>query len=359
MAGHRSPRKLSMRRLAERSRPLIAVAGSALLMAAVLVGVGVRGWGDPDPAAQETAQSVEPGPSQPPKSEAPEQVLKPDREKAERRAQQKLRRIERLAQKAQKREQRKKQRREEAKRTAPVELRIAVFNVLGSNHTRKGGSASGYASGTTRMGRASAIVERQGMDIIGFSEIQGDQLAVFKQNHGDFGVYPDKSLGHSGIPTNLAWRESRFEFVSGETVTIPFMDQRRPMPVVKLRDRETEREFYVMNAHNSPNSRQGERNEALAAEIAKLRELEATGDPVFFVGDLNEKDAALCKVVDQTTLQAASPSGNLDGCAPWRGMRLDWIFGAGVTFSDYVQDRADPVPSVTDHAVVVATATLQ
>lgn len=345
-----------MRRLAQWFRPLVAVVGSALLVAAVLVGLGVSGWGDPDSVAEKTSQSLEPKPSPRPKAQGPSPILEVDRKKAARKkAERKRRQVERLAREA----ARKEQRREEAKRTAPVELRIAAFNVLGSNHTRKGGSASGFASGTTRMGRASAVIERQGMDVIGFSEIQGDQLRVFKQNHSDFGVYPDESLGHSGIPTNLAWRESRFEFLSGETVTIPFMDQRRPMPVVKLRDRETEREFYVMNAHNAPRSRQGERDAAMSAEIAKLRELEATGDPVFFVGDLNEKDNALCKVVDQTTLQAAWPSGNLDSCSPWRGMRLDWIFGAGVTFSNYVQDRADPVPSVTDHAVVVTTATLQ
>lgn len=235
---------------------------------------------------------------------------------------------------------------------------IASFNVLGSNHTGRGGDASGYASGTARMATASTIIERNGLDIIGFSEIQPDQLGVFRSRHGGYDVYPGTSLGNAGVPTNLAWRSDRFTLVSGSHLTIPFVGQRRHMPVVRLKERASGREFFVINAHNAPNSRQGERNAAVATEIAAIKRLRRTGLPVFLVGDLNEKTTVLCKVTSQTDLVAASPGGNLDGCGGFRGMRLDWIFGSEVTFSRYRQDTAPPVGRVTDHAVVLARATV-
>jgi endonuclease/exonuclease/phosphatase family metal-dependent hydrolase len=130
------------------------------------------------------------------------------------------------------------------------------------------------------------------------------------------------------------------------------------MPVVRLRELATGREFWAINAHNAPNSRQRERDAAMLIEIEKVKELRAQGHPVFFFGDLNEKENALCKVTTQTVLVAASPTGNLTGCTGFRGMRLDWLFGSNVTFGGYSQARSPIIAKITDHAVVHARATV-
>jgi endonuclease/exonuclease/phosphatase family metal-dependent hydrolase len=247
-----------------------------------------------------------------------------------------------------------------ARATAPFAFNLASFNILGSNHTRPGAEASHYAPGRIRTEWAADVVRTRSLDIVGFSEIQRDQLTAFMRTTGNaYDAWPGTALGGMGIPASVMWRKDRFTAVSKSSITIPFVGQRRPMPVVRLKDRQTGREFYVINAHNSPNSRQAERDAAMRIEIAKIKELRSQQKvPVFFFGDLNEKENALCKVTTQTDLVAASPTGNLTGCTGFRGMRLDWLFGSNVNFSGYTQDRGALVKKITDHAVVYARATV-
>ena len=49
--------------------------------------------------------------------------------------------------------------------------------------------------------RATQMLLGRGSSIIGFSEIQGDQLGVFTNNAPSYDVYPGTSLGSAGIPT--------------------------------------------------------------------------------------------------------------------------------------------------------------
>jgi hypothetical protein len=46
-------------------------------------------------------------------------------------------------------------------------------------------------------------------------------------------------------------------------------------------------------------------------------------------------------------------------CQPPRGMVVDWIFGANVQFSNYVQDRSRKVARTTDHHMLVTDALVQ
>lgn len=247
-----------------------------------------------------------------------------------------------------------------ARANTPFSLTLASFNVLGSNHTRPGADADHFAPGRVRIEWANEVVHDLGFDIVGFSEIQGDQLSAFTRlNTGKYAVWPGTALGYPGIPTSMAWRTDRFSAVETSYITIPFMNQKRHMPVVRLRELATGREFYAINAHNAPQGRQAERNAAMRIEIAEINRLRTQARvPVFFFGDLNEKENALCKVTTQTDLVAASPTGNLTGCTGFRGMRLDWLFGSDVTFERYTQDRSPIVSKITDHAVVHARATV-
>ncbi|HSV38279.1 MAG TPA: hypothetical protein VLI04_05915 [Nocardioidaceae bacterium] len=242
----------------------------------------------------------------------------------------------------------------------PFSFVFAVFNILGSNHTAPGADADSYAPGRLRAEWAAQVAAGWGMDVIGFSEIQPDQLDAFiRTTGGKYDVWPGDTYGFYSVPASLAWDTSRFTATAKEVITIPFVGQQRQMPVVRLKESVTGREFWVINAHNAPQGRQGERDAAMAIEIAKIKELEATGLPVFFGGDLNEKTNAVCKVTSQTSLVAASPMGNYEGCSGWSGMRIDWLFGSKVTFSGYAQDRSALVSRITDHAVVVAKATVK
>lgn len=242
-------------------------------------------------------------------------------------------------------------------RDTPVEIRIAVFNILGSNHT---GKRSRYASGATRAGWAAGLLN--GFDFVGFSEIQSDQLSVmYGALGGRYDFYPGTSMGNKAVPTNVMWRSDRFELVDGGAVGVPFVGQTRLMPYVRLRDRDSKKEFWLMNAHNAPQGRQSERNSAVAIEIAKLRELVATGLPVFFMGDLNEKATVFCKVTGQLPMKAANGGSVGGGCSLPGAAKIDWLFGttSQVTFSGYSQSRGGSVPRITDHHLVSATASIK
>ena len=242
--------------------------------------------------------------------------------------------------------------------SAPFAFNLASFNVLGSNHTQPGGDAHGYAPGRVRIQWAAETIRNDALDIVGLSEIQRDQYTALMQNiGGNYASYPGTSLGFPGIPTNVIWRKDKFTQLDASYITIPFVGQKRYMPVVHLQENATGRDFYIINGHNAPNGRQAERDAALKVEISKINELRSqTHVPVFFFGDLNEKVNALCKVTSQTDLWAASPTGNIRNCTGFRGMRLDWLFGSDTTFSNYHQDRSALVKKTTDHAVVYAHA---
>ena len=242
-------------------------------------------------------------------------------------------------------------------------LRISTFNVLGSLHTLTGTDESRMGPGRVRAEWAASIVRAHASDLVGLSEIQRDQLLTMMAKMPDFTFWPGTSLS-GGVQTNVMWRTSRFDLVSGQTLAIPFVGQTRLMPIVLLREKTTGRQFYLFNAHNSPNrgptqTNEAERDAQTASEIALIKQLRATGRPVFFVGDLNEHEEVMCKVISQTDLKAAAGGSYANGrCTPPKNMRADWIFGSNTAFSGYQADRGGLIPRTTDHAVPVTTATV-
>jgi endonuclease/exonuclease/phosphatase family metal-dependent hydrolase len=247
------------------------------------------------------------------------------------------------------------------KASAPFSFKIATFNVLGSQHTAPGGDATSRAPGYVRSRWAADIINTAGADIIGFDEMQLDQYNVMMQNVGGYESYPGTSLGGAGIPTNIIWRTSKFNLVGTSTLTIDFLGQNRPMPIVELQDKATGRNFYVFNVHNSPvqgkNTHEAERNVQENLEVAKINALRKTGLPVFFMGDLNEHADVFCHVTGSTDLVSASGGSSSGTCRPPADMRVDWIFGSAA-FSGFTLDRSAQVQRTTDHTVLFATATV-
>jgi hypothetical protein len=232
---------------------------------------------------------------------------------------------------------------------------VAMINILGSNHTQ--GGKGGYAPGVNRAYTATRMLLAQGVSIIGFSEIQTDQLGVFRNNAPSYAVYPGTELGGKGVPQSVAWDTRVWSLVEASEIYIPFSGQIRPQPVVKLAHVETGTEIWVMNVHNSPQGMEGERDRAEAIEISRLNELIATGDPVVVTGDFNEKQEVLCRITASTGLQSAVGGGNC--YPPPQQMRVDWIFASPeLAVESYRVTREAPVPSITDHAVLYSRLSL-
>lgn len=232
------------------------------------------------------------------------------------------------------------------------EFGIAMLNVLGSQHTKPG---HGYAPGTQRMYTATRMLLGRGVSIIGFSEIQRDQLGVFERNAPGFAVYPGGALGAKGVPQSVAWNTSVWRLVDAQTISIPFSHQIRPQPIVRLANIATGTEIWVMNIHNSPEGMEAERDQATNAEIAKVNELTADGTPLVMTGDFNEKVESFCRFTASTSLESAVGGSNAGTCVPPAHPRVDWIFATGeFTRASYLVTRAAPVPSITDHAALFA-----
>ncbi len=251
-----------------------------------------------------------------------------------------------------------------ARRTAPQELRVASFNVLGASHTGAGGNKPAfYPDASVRMNSVIGILRNNGIDVVGFQEFESSQYAMFSARAGEYSLYPGLSLGDKSVRFNIAWRASAFTMVEAHTLSIPYAGGSRiEMPVVLLESTTTKRRAWFANFHNPADTPSLGNNgrwraEAAGIEIAHLTALhEEDGVPVIVTGDFNERDEIFCRFTAGGVFSAAAGGSNAGGCAPPPSMQVDWIFGSsGVAFDSYaVTDTG----RASDHAMVHATATL-
>jgi hypothetical protein len=245
-----------------------------------------------------------------------------------------------------------------------ADFTISSFNVLGSSHTR--GGARGKQSGVTRMSGAVDLLAQHDVDVVGFQELQSDQLRELQRLSPGYDVYPGTRLTSREAENSVAWRSSVWELVRPETFSVPYFDgNRRRMPVVLLRHRATGLTAYFANVHNPADTRryhgqQRWRDQATAVEVALMNRLTATGIPVFLTGDMNERDSYFCALTSGTSMVAARGGSNgTGGCDARNPRAVDWVFGsAGVRFSSYDEDRSPLVDRTTDHPVVSTRASI-
>lgn len=238
---------------------------------------------------------------------------------------------------------------------------MTTFNILGSQHTAPGGDARGYAPGRIRTEWAAGLISSYGASVVGLQEIQADQLAALgTATAGTFSFWPGTTLGGVGIPQNLMWDNRVWTPTYTGSITIPFVGTTRPQPIVRLRNIASGREIYVLNIHNSPNDRQAERNQALAIEVAAIKELRKDGIPVFIMGDFNERENAFCTITGQTDLLASNGGSNAGGsCVPPAATRIDQIFGSvDAQLGGHRTDDSAAVNRITDHAVITTDVTV-
>lgn len=251
-----------------------------------------------------------------------------------------------------------------AGRAVSTDLTVASFNVLGSSHTR--GHAR-FASGVSRTNGVVELVRRHDVEVVGFQEMQADQLRAFlDQTSGQYDVYPGFTLRRLDTENSLAWDRTAWEAIEKRTVDIPYFNGNlRPMPVVKLRNLATGMTAWFVNVHNPATNRRhpgqdGWRRKAIRMEVALMRRLSETGIPVFLTGDMNEREEAFCPITGGAPMKAARGGTHENGvCRAANPTSVDWIFGhRDVGFSDYVEDRSRLVRRTSDHAMIVAEAHL-
>ena len=247
--------------------------------------------------------------------------------------------------------------REAARQT--MTFQIGSFNVLGSQHSAPGGDHARYPAASARNAGAVARIRSFGVDILGTQELQPDQLNGITAMTG-YAAYPGYAFGSRETDNSILYDDSKFEFVSGSYFTIHFMHANRPQTILRLRDKATGREFYVLNMHASA----GEGGYAVTRRAghytaaATINRLKSEGIPIFLTGDMNDRAEFFCRVAPATGMVAAIGGSIAGGCHPAGALAVDWVLGwNNVSFSGYIEDRST-LGRVSDHHFVAATATV-
>jgi endonuclease/exonuclease/phosphatase family metal-dependent hydrolase len=233
-----------------------------------------------------------------------------------------------------------------------VTFQIGTLNVLGSNHA---------PGGVSRAAREADLIRARGIDIIGMQEVQRDQRAALIRGLPGYRMWPQDALGRQGYRVQIAYRTSLFEQIDDGGVTHTFDSQRVPIPWVKLRDRATGAEFYVVASHNSPRGMQSQRVASTAIQSTLVNNLKATGLPVLMVGDFNEHQEFFCRISARTQMISANGGRYARGCvAPSGPVRIDWVLGTGglTRFSGYHQDGTTLSRRLSDHYLIYSTVTI-
>jgi hypothetical protein len=173
-------------------------------------------------------------------------------------------------------------------------------------------------------------------------------------------AYPGPTLDRGSIRDSIAWDPDVWELVESNSIGIPYFGgQIIQRPVVKLENIESGREVWFFNVHNpadTPNHGNNSRwrGNAVAMEIDLANELTADGTPVVFTGDYNDRSEVFCPMTGNTDLEAANGGSGDGGCSPPDHMDVDWIFGSGMEWSNFVSASQGIVGKVSDHPFVYA-----
>ncbi len=240
-------------------------------------------------------------------------------------------------------------------------FRVGTFNVLGNSHTSSGGNRRGWASGYTRMGWAYSLIQQADLDVVGFQEFEDPQYARFRSLAGSaWDVYPGPTLDRGSIRDSIAWRTDTWTLVEADSIALPYFGgQLIRRPVIKLENIESGRQVWFFNVHNpadTPNHGNNSRwrGASVSREIQLANDLSADGTPVVFTGDYNDRAEVFCPMTGNTDLVAANGGDGDNGCSTPSHMDVDWIFGSGMVWSDFVSASQGVVGRVSDHPFVYA-----
>src|SRR3954470_17599612 len=250
--------------------------------------------------------------------------------------------------------------------SGPTSFRVSSFNLLGYDHTIKGGTKRGYADGALRTKWAVQLIKSHQVDVVGLQEFQPQQYDKWvKRASGLYDIFPGYVDTIGFLRNSIAWRKDKFRMVSNSWLKLPYFhgDVLR-MPVVLLQSLQTGQQIYFINFQNPADVRGNAMKWRLIGQrlqIALVNQLKASNRlPIVWTGDMNAKRQVFCRVTMQAGMVSASGGyRSPTTCQAPKGMVVDWIFGSQVQFSNYLQDRSRKVARTTDHHLLVADAVVQ
>ncbi|MDB5165245.1 MAG: transglycosylase, family [Candidatus Saccharibacteria bacterium] len=164
-------------------------------------------------------------------------------------------------------------------------FRIASFNVLGKSHTDgPGADKPGFPTWTERIKTSLNVIKSNNLDVVAFQEFEPEQRAYLKENLPNYG-----QSSHGKTSDSIMWNTDRFTLVDKGTWKTVYFEGPIDEPWVKLKDNDSQQEFYVLSVHDPINKGQGNaqtRYENALAHKALVEKLQAQA-PVLLVGDFN------------------------------------------------------------------------
>lgn len=135
------------------------------------------------------------------------------------------------------------------------------------------------------------------VDIAGLQEMRPNQIKSFAD--GDFGAsaydfYPKATSGSEYSSNIIIWNKEKYEQLPYSTpgIDYEYFDANLMAPLVKLQNKETGQQFFVLNTHDPADARgDASFKRFLNANryAQRLRNLSAEGLPIFFTGDFNNR----------------------------------------------------------------------
>lgn len=256
----------------------------------------------------------------------------------------------------------------------PTRVRISTFNLLGYGHTDPTvkGSRKGWLDGRTRQRMADQLIRANGLEIIGFQEMEQPQIDQFNAELGSaYDLFPGSSYrGAASVNVrgnSIAWRRDRWTALQETYYDAPyFRGANVPRPIVLLQNKVTGQQLLVTNTHNPADTfgdAQALRDQAVDIQARTLNALRAQhpGVPIVLTGDMNDTRRFYCRLTSRTTLRAANGgTRTATRCTLPPSPQIDWILGTpDVVWSGYQQLRTPYVARTTDHPVVWADATIK
>jgi len=237
-------------------------------------------------------------------------------------------------------------------------FRISTFNILGASHTVRSKKFDTYKP---RMRRTLRLIDQKGFSIVGLQEFQKVQYDMFvRRTAGAWGVYPGLEEGVRPVQNSIVWRQDTWKRIEAHTYVIPYFHGNLvEQPYIRLRNRASGAEVWVINTHNPASTKgdaSGYRATALANQAALVNDLKATGVPSVLLGDFNDREKAFCYLTGRAPLKATNGGSWRDGtCVPPRPSIIDWIFiSKSAQSTGYTALDNAFVDSITDHRVIYA-----
>ena len=268
----------------------------------------------------------------------------------------------------------------------PVELNLASFNIRLDT-----ASDTDYKDWQARKENCMTVIRDHDFDVFGLQEVLYNQQGNFKEMLPEYAFYfVGRDNGVGGEAVGVGYKRDKFEIVEWDKFWLSDtpdkasgslnwggMSRHRVAAWVRLRHKESGKEFYFLSTHlevnNNGTSYAGVREKSAQLIISRMKDENSAGLPLFVVGDMNpesDTEPALeafrtaygdaFRVAEEkgvrqgpkATYQAFDPSRNLDKATSHPSDLIFFSAGEVKGFSALTDKFGGYYPS--DHLPVVA-----